>query len=143
MNGTSFNKIFTNKPKFRSLWLWEGENCRAQYNKKILDEWTEECGNYDYAWQLAPVCISCSILFSQSKWQENWLYDFLNIIDGLLLESRYQLLPFFFSLLFWERIEQSLTIFKEQIQLIYNWRHFFHPKYFTESSYSLQLLSLL
>ena len=96
MNGTSFNKIFTNKPKFRSLWLWEGENCRAQYNKKILDEWTEECGNYDYAWQLAPVCISCSILFSQSKWQENWLYDFLNIIDGLLLESRYQLLPFFF-----------------------------------------------
>ena len=50
---------------------------------------------------------------------------------------------FFFPLLFWERIEQSLTIFKEQVQLIYNWRHFFHPKYFNESSYSLQLLSTL
>ena len=49
----------------------------------------------------------------------------------------------FFPLLFWERIEQSLTIFKEQVQLIYNWRHFFHPKYFNESSYSLQLLSTL
>ena len=59
------------------------------------------------------------------------------------LREQIPVASFFFPLLFWERIEQSLTIFKEQVQLIYNWRHFFHPKYFTESSYSLQLLSSL